>query len=132
MKLESEGIRCFVAGQMLSGTHPLVFSDVQFVQVAEGDSRLAEEILNRPVEQTEDGEYIDEDGTAQKCHRRKVDLVPLTRTNVGCILPACVGSDLADPGGVVRSDVFRCPNEATRPPARRKSCCFSGSSSLRH
>ena len=78
-KLESEGIRCYIAGQVLSATHPLLFSDVR-LQVVEADALRAEEILRRPPADDLEGEYADENWRCPKCHRKVVDLVPLSKT----------------------------------------------------
>jgi hypothetical protein len=75
-KLESEGIRCLLLDQNLSVAHPLLFNEVP-LQVLEEDAERAKEILNRPVADDAEGEYVDEDWRCPRCHRRSVDLLPL-------------------------------------------------------
>src|SRR5690349_3148943 len=76
-KLDSEGIRSYVAGEDVSGIHPLLFSSVQ-LQVMEADLERAREVLERPVEDDQEGEYADEPWRCPKCHRKQIDILPLS------------------------------------------------------
>ena len=76
-KLESEGIRCFIAGTAVTVAHSLAFPEVS-LQVDEFDVPLAEKILARPAAADMDGEYADENWRCPKCHRKTVDMVPLS------------------------------------------------------
>jgi len=77
-KLESEGIDCFVADELISVADPVLFGEVT-LQVREDQLSLAQEILDRPPEAVKDGEYTDETWRCPKCHRKTVDLLPLSR-----------------------------------------------------
>jgi hypothetical protein len=76
-KLEAEGIPCIIADARMSEALSLVVPDAR-LQVAETDVPLAEEILSRPAAAGADGEYADEEFRCPKCHRRAVDLMPLS------------------------------------------------------
>jgi hypothetical protein len=77
LKLESEGIRCFVFDQEAVTANPLIFADVK-LEVAEDDIERAEEILARPAASDAEGEYADEPYRCPKCHRKdQVELLPL-------------------------------------------------------
>lgn len=97
-KLESEGVRCFVANENINAAHPFLWSEVT-LQVPESELKRAAEILDRPAEDDDEGEYVDEEYRCPKCHRREVDLMPLSpgwRTaRLGClalvVAPVLVG-----------------------------------------
>jgi hypothetical protein len=76
-KLDAEGIRSYIAGEDVSGIHPLVFSSVQ-LQVMEADFDRAREVLGRLPEDNADGEYADEPWRCPKCHRKEIDILPLS------------------------------------------------------
>jgi hypothetical protein len=76
-KLEAEGIRSSIVGEDISGIHPLLFSSVQ-LQVMEADLKRAREVLNRPAEDDDEGEYADEPWRCPKCHRKEIDILPLS------------------------------------------------------
>jgi rubredoxin len=77
VKLESEGIHCFVADQLMNVAHPLMFSEVE-LQVPEDQVQLATWILDAPPADAKPEEYVDEAWRCPACHRRKVDLLPLS------------------------------------------------------
>ena len=87
-KLESEGIRCFIADSNLSATHPLLFTDAR-LQVSEEDATRAAQILDSPPADARADEYVDEDYRCPRCHRKAVDLLPLSgawrQARVGCL-----------------------------------------------
>lgn len=76
-KLEAEGILCFVVDSTMALAQPLTITPA-CLQVAETDVPIAEEILSRPVADGADGEYADEDWRCPKCHRKAVELMPLS------------------------------------------------------
>lgn len=76
-KLASEGIRSFISDENLAVMHPLVMGSVH-LQVDEADIARAEQILAQPAPVGEDDEYAEEAYRCPKCHRRNVDLLPLT------------------------------------------------------
>ena len=76
-KLESEGIECFIADQLISVANPWLFSEVR-LQVREDEIHLARDILDRPADDTREGEYTDEAWRCPQCHRKTVDLLPLS------------------------------------------------------
>jgi hypothetical protein len=76
-KLEAEGIQCFVQEDNFNVVYPVFFNDVP-VQVAETDAEIAKEILDRPADAAAEGEYADEEYRCPKCHRKNVDLAPLS------------------------------------------------------
>jgi len=78
VKLESEGIRCLILDQNMSVAHPLLFNDVP-LQVLEEDAERAGQILDRPMRDDADGEYVEEDWRCPRCHRKTLDLMPLSR-----------------------------------------------------
>jgi hypothetical protein len=94
-KLEAAGINSFIADQNIAAAHPLAFSQVR-LQVAEADLERAEEILATPSVSTasadDEGEYVEEAYRCPKCHRKPVDLAPLSpamrTTRFGCLLVA--------------------------------------------
>src|SRR6185436_2296648 len=53
------------------------------------DVERAEEILTRPADEDMEGEYADEEWRCPSCHRKAVDLLPLSkpwrRARVGCL-----------------------------------------------
>jgi hypothetical protein len=77
VKLEAEGIQCFVQEENFNVVYPVFFNDVP-VQVAETDAEIAKEILDRPADEAAEGEYADEEYRCPKCRRKNVDLVPLS------------------------------------------------------
>jgi hypothetical protein len=87
-KLESEGVRCFIADENINVAHPFLWSEVT-LQVPELELGRAAEILDRPAEDDDEGEYVDEEYRCPKCHRREVDLMPLSprwrATRFGCL-----------------------------------------------
>ncbi len=76
-KLDAEGIPSYVAGEGVSGVHPLLFSSVQ-LQVMEADLDRAREALERPAEENTEGEYTDEAWRCPKCHCKQIDILPLS------------------------------------------------------
>ncbi|MFI5379231.1 MAG: hypothetical protein ACHRHE_08040 [Tepidisphaerales bacterium] len=76
-KLESEGIHCFIAGAPVTLAYSLAFPEVS-LQVEELNLLLAEKILSRPAAIDMEGEYADEAWRCPKCHRRTVDMLPLS------------------------------------------------------
>ena len=77
-KLQSEGIPAFIADANMALIHPLLMGQVQ-LQVPETDVQAAEEVLSRPAAIDAEGDYADEDWRCPKCHRKQIDLLPLTR-----------------------------------------------------
>jgi len=93
-KLESEGVRAVVIDENVSSIHPLLFRNVQ-LQVAEVDLDRAKEILAKPAaiepdEVDENEGYVDETFRCPKCHRKAVELIPLSNaalgTRGGCLI----------------------------------------------
>jgi hypothetical protein len=88
VKLESEGIASYVGDQQMAAVHALVISEVPLL-VREADVEEAKEILARPPPDATDDEYVDEPWRCPQCHRKTVDLLPLSRpwqmTRVGCL-----------------------------------------------
>jgi len=78
LKLEAEGIHAVVANENISIIHPLAFSTVQ-LQVPALYAQRAEEILKRPPQPTDEGEYVEESYRCPKCHRKSVDLIRMSR-----------------------------------------------------
>lgn len=76
-KLESEGIPCFVADELIAITNPFVFSEVE-LQVPEDQVELAGSILDAPPTDAKAEDYVDETWRCPVCHRRKVELLPLS------------------------------------------------------
>ncbi len=78
-KLEAEGVPCFVADTNIAIADPLVFPNVP-VQVRARDAARARAILDQPAAAAAagDGEYADEAWRCGKCHRKTVELVPMT------------------------------------------------------
>jgi hypothetical protein len=89
-KLEAHGIPVSLADREMAAVHPLVFSEVR-VQIRECDEFRARELLLRPADDDE-GEYVDEDWRCPNCHRKTIDLLPLSRgwqaTRAGCLTVA--------------------------------------------
>jgi hypothetical protein len=81
LKLESEGVRCFIGGQNTASIYPLLFTDVD-LQVAESDLAEANEILSIPRAEDEEGEYVEEAFRCPKCHRKSVQLMPLSNLQI--------------------------------------------------
>jgi hypothetical protein len=118
-KLEAEGVPAFVIDQHASVVHPLLFRNAQ-LQVAERDVERAKKILDRPAaidpeDQDGDGGYAEEDFRCPRCHRKAVELVPLTRTakftRAGCVvvlllpaIPALLGWTALDARSEERID----------------------------
>ena len=76
-KLASEGIRSFISDENLAIAHPLMMASVH-LQVDEADIERAENVLTLPAPTDAEGEYADEPYRCPKCHKRNVDLLPLT------------------------------------------------------
>lgn len=76
-KLESEGIPCFVDDELIAIADPLLFSEVT-LQVRETDAEQATAILDTPPDDAKVDEYVDEAWRCPACHRRKVELLPLS------------------------------------------------------
>jgi hypothetical protein len=76
VKLESEGIRCFIADQLINQADPLLFASVE-LQVAEEDAQMAAWILDDRPGDVRPDEYVDEAWRCPVCHRRNVELLPL-------------------------------------------------------
>jgi hypothetical protein len=108
-KLESEGIPCDVAEQEMAITDPLVISEVRLM-VRVADLALADEILSRPADEGTEGEYADEAWRCPQCHRRTVDLVPLSSgqrsTRAGCLIFAVVPMLLAIIQQLIENDAL--------------------------
>jgi Putative prokaryotic signal transducing protein len=115
-KLESEGIHCFIAGENTNVAYPLLFNSVE-LQVLESDVGRANEILDRPADIDAEGEYADEEYRCPRCHRKAVDLLPVSkgirRLRLGWlgllllpILLAAVEWALVDPELIKRLDRF--------------------------
>ena len=90
-KLEAAGVPAFVDDEYVSAAHPLLFSQVR-LQVDEADFERAQAILDAPPPATSDddrGEYVDEEYRCPRCHRKAVDLVPLSgrmkSVRLGCL-----------------------------------------------
>lgn len=77
LKLESEGVRCFIGGENAAAVYPLAFVDVE-LQVPESDLEVAREILRRPAKEDAEGEYVEESFRCPKCHSKSVSIVPLS------------------------------------------------------
>jgi hypothetical protein len=75
-KLEAEGIRCFIADQLINQADPLLFASVE-LQVAEEDAQMAEWILDHRPGDVRPDEYVEEEWRCPACHKRSVDLLPL-------------------------------------------------------
>ncbi len=76
-KLEGEGIPCFVADTAMASMQPLVLTPAT-LQVQETDVLLATKILSRPAAADMEGEYAEENWRCPKCHRKTVELLPLS------------------------------------------------------
>src|SRR5687768_9619832 len=85
-KLEAAGITCFIEDENISVVNPLVFSEVR-LQVAEADLERAAEVLATPStpakrDRDDDGDdnndYVDEAYRCPKCHKKAVDLLPVS------------------------------------------------------
>jgi hypothetical protein len=76
-KLEAEGIRCFIDDQLINQADPLLFADVE-LQVAEEDALMAAWILDHRPGDVRPDEYVEEEWRCPACHKRSVDLLPLT------------------------------------------------------
>jgi hypothetical protein len=81
LKLESEGIRCFIGGENAAAIYPLAFVDVE-LQVPESDLQAAKEILKRPADEDSEGEYVEESFRCRKCHSKSVAIVPLSNRQI--------------------------------------------------
>jgi hypothetical protein len=77
-KLESEGIPCYIDGLNTSTIHPLLFRNVR-LEVRKCDFARAEEILAQAPAKDMGGDYADEEWRCPRCHRKEVELVPLSR-----------------------------------------------------
>jgi Putative prokaryotic signal transducing protein len=97
-KLESEGIECIIRDSRLAIAEPLLLTDVPLL-VRDTDVEKARAILARPAPDAMDGEYVQEAWRCPQCHRRNVDLLPLSQgwrqTRTGCLtilaLPVFLG-----------------------------------------
>jgi hypothetical protein len=76
-KLAGHGIPCFLSERELVNYNPLIFSDVG-VQVPECDEATAMQILSQPAPDDDEGEYVDEAWRCPNCHRKAVDLLPVS------------------------------------------------------
>jgi hypothetical protein len=102
-KLESAGVRAFVADENIATAHPLLVSAVR-LQVLDVDVDRAEQVLGawpppahaggprNPDDDDDDdaaGEYVEEAYRCPKCHRKAVDLLPpssgLRTLRLGCL-----------------------------------------------
>lgn len=86
-KLRLEGIPCFVADRNF-GMAAVWTQRMVPLQVHQVDLERAREVLDRPAEPAAEGEYVDEDWRCPKCHRKKVELVPMSRGRKGMMLVA--------------------------------------------
>lgn len=77
-KLQAEGIPCLIRDARTAITNPFIVSEVPLL-VREGDLARAKEILAQPADDSAPGEYVDEDYRCPRCHRRDVELLPLSR-----------------------------------------------------
>ncbi len=79
VRLEAESIPCFLIDREM-GAYSTVGGGIIPVklQVHENDAEMAEEILSRPAPPSAEGEYVDEDWRCPKCHRKTVELVPMS------------------------------------------------------
>jgi hypothetical protein len=75
LKLESEGITCFIAGQHISTVDPSVFHSVELM-VNPMDLQRAREILDAPADDAMEGEYVEEPWRCPKCHRKGLEMLP--------------------------------------------------------
>jgi Putative prokaryotic signal transducing protein len=92
-KLESEGVDCIIRDASSAVTNPLVVTGVPLL-VRDTDLERAKQILAQVVPPLEDDvgdedAYVDEDFRCPKCHRKAVDLLPLSRgkrrVRMGCL-----------------------------------------------
>jgi hypothetical protein len=78
-KIQSEGIPCFVADRnWATGSYNAILC-MASVQVHESDLERARAILDRPPAQDMEGEYVEEDWRCPKCHRKTIDVMPMSR-----------------------------------------------------
>lgn len=76
-RLESEGIPCFVDDELIAIADPLIFSEVG-LQVPDDQLERAGAILDAPPTDAKAEDYVDEAWRCPVCHRRKVELLPLS------------------------------------------------------
>ena len=106
-KLEAAGVTCFVIDDNIATAYPLIFASVK-LQVPEDEVEQAEAVLARPhvepdaaIDDDEsdadsagradaESDYVDEAYRCPKCHRKDVELLPLSgvmrNVRVGCLL----------------------------------------------
>jgi len=77
LKLESEGIPSHIEDREVAIVQSGVFAGVR-LQVRQIDEQRALEILDQPAAETAEGEYANENWRCPRCHRRKVEIVPVT------------------------------------------------------
>ena len=77
IKLESEGIPCLLRDSASAVANSFIVTDVPVLVRAE-DLVRAKEVLARPADDSMEGEYVEEDYRCPKCHRRDVELLPLS------------------------------------------------------
>lgn len=78
VKLELEGVQCFAADSEMARVNPLLGAIQVRLQVREDDLERAREILARPPEDVEEGDYVEEEWRCPKCRRKAFDFLPLT------------------------------------------------------
>lgn len=77
IKLESEGIPCLIRDATSAIANSFIVTDVPILVRAE-DLERAKAVLARPADDSMEGEYVDEDYRCPRCHRRDVELLPLS------------------------------------------------------
>lgn len=87
-KLEAAGIPAFVGDENMASTHPVLLGQVR-LQVEESSLERAAAILDAPPAEAAEGEYVDEEYRCPACHRKAVDLLPLSgrirSIRLGCL-----------------------------------------------
>ena len=90
-KLEAAGIPAFVGDGNMAAAHPVLQGQAR-LQVAEDNLAAAEAILaapHAPAAGADDDDYVEEEYRCPKCHRKAVDLLPVSSgmrsTRLGCL-----------------------------------------------
>jgi hypothetical protein len=78
VKLESEGVQCFAADSEMARINPLLGVIPVRLQVRQDDLERAREILARPPEDVQEGDYVEEEWRCPQCRKKVFDLLPLT------------------------------------------------------
>lgn len=96
IKLESEDIPCLIRDSATAVANSFIVPEVPILVRAE-DLDRAKEVLARPADDSMEGEYADEEYRCPKCHRRDVELVPLSakRRRLRALWIAVLASPLA-------------------------------------